>query len=181
MLLPLAMAITVLIQPSYAWGDLGWQLSFAAFAGVMILAPLLQTYFFDYEDRMLRRIFIETMAATIATLPIIIAAFGQFSLVAPLANILILPLVPLAMLLTFVAGIEGLLVPFAVQLIGLPAEMLLTYMVKTAEFMGGLPWAVQSLHLAPVGVVLAYLIIIGACVYMQRVTKYNLRSTSLVE
>ncbi len=44
-LLPLAMAITVMVQPSYAWGDLGWQLSFAAFAGVLIGAPLIQAYF----------------------------------------------------------------------------------------------------------------------------------------
>lgn len=45
-LLPIAAAVTVLVNPSYAWGDVGWQLSFAAFGGVMILAPLLQAYFF---------------------------------------------------------------------------------------------------------------------------------------
>lgn len=44
-LLPVAAAITVLLQPSYVWGDLGWQLSFAAFIGVMVLGPLLQAYF----------------------------------------------------------------------------------------------------------------------------------------
>ena len=45
-LLPFAAAVTVLIDPSYAWNDLGWQLSFAAFAGVMIVAPLLHRYFY---------------------------------------------------------------------------------------------------------------------------------------
>lgn len=181
-LLPFAMAVTVLVQPSYAWGDLGWQLSFAAFAGVMVLAPLLQVYFYgDTPENMIRRIFIETMAATIATLPIIVAAFGQFSLVAPLANVLILPLVPLAMLLTFVAGIAGLALPAAAAIIGFPAQVLLSYMVATAEFLGGLPWAVQEAELSMLAVIGAYAAIIAACFYMQRVTRYDLRTSSLVE
>jgi len=37
--------------------------------------------------------------------PILIGAFGQFSNVAVIANLLVLPFVPLAMLLTFIAGI----------------------------------------------------------------------------
>ena len=39
-LLLFAAAITVLINPSFLWGDIGWALSFTAFAGVMLLAPL---------------------------------------------------------------------------------------------------------------------------------------------
>ena len=34
-------AATILIDPSQLWGDVGWYLSFASFAGVIILAPLL--------------------------------------------------------------------------------------------------------------------------------------------
>lgn len=181
-LLPLAMAVTLLVQPSYAWGDLGWQLSFAAFAGVMILAPLLQAYFFgDKPERPLRRIFIETMSATIATLPILLGSFGQFSLVAPIANMLILPLVPLAMLLTFIAGVGGLIVPSLALIIGFPAQLVLTYMTSTAMFMGGIPWAVQEVEIPAGAVVGAYLIIVLACVYMHRVSQYDLRRSSLVE
>lgn len=181
-LLPLAMAITVIIQPSYVWGDLGWQLSFAAFGGVMILAPLLNAYFFgDIEGSQLRRIFLETMAATIATLPIIIAAFGQFSVVAPLANMAVLPLVPLAMVLTFIAGIAGLVLPDAASIVGFPAETLLGYMVRMAEFMGGLPWALQDMELQLPLVALAYICLVGACIYIKRVTGYDLRTSSLIE
>lgn len=56
-LLPFAAAVTVLIDPSFAWGDLGWQLSFTAFAGVMIIAPLGQAYFFgDKKPGTIRQI-----------------------------------------------------------------------------------------------------------------------------
>jgi competence protein ComEC len=181
-LLPFAMAITLLVQPAYAWGDLGWQLSFAAFAGVMILAPLLQTYFFgDKPERAFRRIFIETMAATVATLPILLVSFGQFSVVSPVANMLILPLVPLAMLLTFVGGIGGLVAPAAALIIGLPAQLLLTYMTGTAQLLGGIPWALQEAKLSLVAAMVAYMAMVIACVYMSWKTGYDLRRSSLVE
>ncbi len=181
-LLPLAATATLLVQPSYAWGDLGWQLSFAAFGGVMILAPLLQVYFFgDKPERPLRRIFIETMSATIATLPILLGSFGQFSIVAPIANMLILPLVPLAMLLTFIAGIGGLVVPSLAAILGFPAQLVLTYMTSIATFMGSVPWAVQEVEIPAGAVIGAYVIIILACAYMHRVSRYDLRRSSLVE
>jgi len=182
-LLPFSMAITVVVQPSYAWGDLAWQLSFAAFAGVMILAPLMHAYFFgDKKENMIRRIFIETIAATVSTLPIIILSFGQFSMVAPIANMAILPLVPVAMLLTFIAGVAGLALPGAVaEFIGLPATLLLRYMVNMAELMGGLPWALQNVTIKPLWAISAYALIIAACIYMKVVTKYDLRSSSIIE
>ncbi|MDQ5932310.1 MAG: competence protein ComEC [Patescibacteria group bacterium] len=181
-LLPLAMAITVMVQPSYAWGDLGWQLSFAAFAGVLIGAPLIQAYLFgDKKEQSLRRILVETMAAQIWTLPILLLSFGSISVVAPLANMLILPLVPLAMLLTFVAGMSGLMFPESSQLFGFPAELILTYMTKTAEYVGGLSWATQQLQISLIGFVGMYAVIILFTVYMQHKTQLDLQKTSLIE
>ncbi len=181
-LLPFAMAITVVWQPSYVWGDLGWQLSFAAFAGVMVLAPLLNAFFFgDKKENTLRQIFIETIAAQIFTLPILLQAFGQFSVIAPIANMIILPFVPLAMLLTFIAGIGGLAAPSIAEYIGLPARGLLEYMTSTITFMGNMPWAVQPLQIVPTVTVAVYGCIIFGCWYMWRKTKLSLGSTSLVE
>ena len=181
-LLPFTMAITVLVQPSYVWGDLGWQLSFAAFAGVMILAPLVKAYFFGEDaERPLLRIGIETLSATTATLPILLLAFGQYSLVSIVANMAILPLVPVAMLGTFVAGLSGIAVPAAAQIIGMPAEILLGYMVFTAQFLGGMPWAIQEFTISPSVLIAAYSSMIIACMYIQRVTHYDFRSSSIVE
>jgi competence protein ComEC len=181
-LLPLAIAITVLINPSYAWGDLGWQLSFAAFAGVMIIAPFGQRYLFgDKKPGIIRQILGETISAQLATAPIIILAFGQFSNVAIVSNLLILPLVPLAMLLTFIAGIGGLALPCAAKIIGLPANWLLNYMVNTTEYLANLPWAASKVNAKWWAVLVYYLVLVGACIYMWRVTRYNLRESNLVE
>ena len=181
-LLPFAAAITVAINPSYAWNDLGWQLSFAAFAGVMILAPLLQAYFFgDKKPGTIRQILGETVSASIVTLPILVYAFGQFSNVAIPANLLVLPLVPLAMLLTFAAGIGVLIVPPLAAVIGLPAQWLLTYMTATAQYLAGLPWAQTVIEIPVWAVWAAYGGIVALCLYLWRATKYDLRDSNIVE
>lgn len=181
-LLPIAAAVTVLANPSYAWGDIGWLLSFAAFAGVMILAPLLQAYFFgDKKPGLVRQIMGETIAAQLATLPILVVSFGQLSLVALVANAAVLPLVPLAMLLTALAGAGALVLPAAVSLVGLPASWLLGYMVWVAEKLAGLPWAMVEVALPWWGALVAYSVLIAACIYMKRTTGYALRQVNIVE
>ena len=181
-LLMFAIAVTVLINPSYAWGDLGWQLSFAAFAGVMIIAPLMQCYLFgDEKPGAVRQILGETISAQLATAPIIILAFGQFSNVAIVSNLLILPLVPLAMLLTFISGFGALILPSVAVIIGLPAMWLLNYMVTVTEFLANLPWAASKVDARLWEVGIYYLILIGVCVYIWRITKFKLRDANLVE
>lgn len=181
-LLPLAAAATVLIDPTYAWNDLGWQLSFTAFGGVMILAPLLQRYFFgDKDPGTIRQILGETISAHITTLPILILAFGQFSNVAILANLLILPLVPLAMLLTFIAGIGVIAIPLLAVVVGIPAQWVLTYMTTVIQYFAGLSWAQTTLTILPWAVVVAYGVIVALCIYLWRATKYDLRDANMVE
>lgn len=181
-LLPFAAAVTLIVSPSYGWNDLGWQLSFSAFAGVMIVAPLAHQYFFgDKKPGALRQILGETIAAQIVTLPLLIMAFGQFSNVAIVANLLVLPLVPLAMILTFAAGIFALVIPATSSIVGLPAEWLLGYMTSVAQYLSGLPWAVSEVSMNWLGLMACYILIISLCVYMWRKTGYNLREANLVE
>lgn len=181
-LLPFAAAITILIDPTYAWNDLGWQLSFAAFAGVMVLAPLLQRYFFgDKAPGIVRQILGETISASIVTLPILVLAFGQFSNVALIANLLILPLVPLAMLLIFITGIGAIIFPGFAGVIGAPAAGLLTYMTTVIHYFAGLPWALTIVTIKPWMAAVAYVVIAAACAYLWRATNYDLRDSNLVE
>jgi competence protein ComEC len=181
-LLPFAAAITLLINPSFGWNDLGWQLSFAAFAGVMVVAPLLQRYFFgDKKPGTIRQILGETICAQIVTLPILVLAFGQFSNIAVIANLLVLPLVPLAMLLTFIGGVAGLIVPAMAPIVGLPADWLLGYMIQVAEYLSHLSWAQTQLTIDGWIVVVCYGVLAAGCVYVWRVTKFNLRDSNVVE
>jgi competence protein ComEC len=181
-LLPFAAAITLLINPSFGWNDLGWQLSFAAFAGVMILAPLLQAYFFgDKKPGVIRQILGETIAAWLATLPILLVVFGTISNVAIVANLLILPLVPLAMILVFLSGILAFFMPILAAIVAFPTTIILGYMTSIAHFFADLPWAQTSLEFPAWSAWVAYVLLVVLCIYMQRKTAFSLRSTSIVE
>lgn len=180
-LLPIAAAVTVLINPSYAWGDVGWQLSFAAFAGVMILAPLLQSYFFgDKKPGAIRQIMGETISAQLATLPIIIMVFGQMSNVALIANLLVLPLVPLAMLLVFITGLGVMTLPLIGAMLAVPTVWLLGYMTSTATYLAHLRWAMTDIDVGGWALLL-YGVLIGACVYMHRATRLSLKDHNIID
>lgn len=178
-LLPIAAALTVAYQPSYVWGDLGWQLSFAAFVGVMVVSPLLQAYFFGpTQPGLVRQLVGETVAAHAVTVPIIALSFGTVSHVAIIANVLVVPFVPLAMLLTFVVGVFTLVgFPF-VWIVAAPTTWLLDYMIAVATFVADLPWA-QSDVVVPAWVWLGYAGLLGlACYGMWRRSSYSFQNGS---
>src|SRR3989344_4876373 len=111
----LAAVLTAGWYPIYIWSDIGWYLSFLAFYGVLILAPLIagRIYSEKKKPKFLSLLIIETLCAQVMALPLIMYIFGEFSLIALIANILIVPLVPLAMLLALSAGLAGMLLPAA--------------------------------------------------------------------
>lgn len=181
-LLPFAAAVTVLFQPSYVWGDLGWQLSFSAFAGVMIVAPLLQRFFFgDASPGTLRQILGETVAAHILTIPLIVMSFGVISHVAIIANLLIVPLVPLAMLMTFIVGVVVLLIPSIASIVAFPATLLLTYMTSAAQYLADLPWSQTEVKGEWWMLVSYYVVLIALCIYMAKASGFKLREVNIVE
>jgi competence protein ComEC len=174
-LLPFAAAITVLVNPAYLWGDIGWMLSFASFVGVIVLAPLVQHYFWgSQKPGVFRQILIDTMSAQIVTLPIIAYAFGTYSPLALPANLLILPLIPLTMLLTFVAGIGSICLSGATW-IGVPAEWILRYMTTVIDWLGNLPWAQGELAFGVRQIVLSYALLILLLLFLRHQTRHNFR------
>lgn len=180
-LLPLAAATTLMINPQYGWNDLGWQLSFAAFAGVIMFAPLVQRYFFgEKEPGVLRQIVGETFSAQIFTLPLLIVAFGVVSNVALLANVLILPFVPLAMLLVFLTGILSS-IPWVGVLLAAPTTWLLQYMVKVAEWLASQPWAQMEVSMSWWAVAVAYGLLALVIWWMQRATGLQLKESNIIE
>lgn len=177
-----AAALTGLYDPSYVWGDMGWQLSFLAFAGVMIVAPLLQAYFFgDKKPGMVRQIVGETIAAQLLTVPLILFAFGQISLLALVANVCIVPFIPLAMVLIFSAGAVHMIIPAVAKVIGWFAEILLQGMLWVAQLFADVEGATVLWHLPVVGMIISYGVIGFFVLYLRYVTRYNLRSSSIVD
>lgn len=141
-LLLVAAAITVLANPIYLWGNVSWYLSFLAFFGVLILAPLLTKRLFgDREPKLLLSILIESICATVMVLPYILYIFGEMSAVSLPANLLVIPFVPLAMLLALVAGIAGMFLPAFAGWLAWPANTVMTYILDIANIFSRVPHA----------------------------------------
>ncbi len=177
-LLPLAAAITALLNPLYVWGDIGWYLSFTSFAGVIIIAPLIRHALWRNKEQpgIILQIIIDTMAAQLATLPIMVFAFGHYSPYALLANVLVLPLIPLTMLLTFIAGVIGLILPGAAHAAGMPANLMLHYMTAVIARIADLPGSQGDLGIGTGALAASYMLLAVGAFVLWRITKWDFRA-----
>ncbi|MDD5054852.1 MAG: ComEC/Rec2 family competence protein [Candidatus Peribacteraceae bacterium] len=134
--------VMVLMRPQAISDDVSFQLSFLAVIGLMELSPWLQSVLKYIPDTLgVRTSLAATLAALIMTLPLTIFIFRQISLVAPITNVLVAPLIPLAMLTGFIATVAGILwLPLGLAL-GYPAWAVLELIILIAETGARVPWA----------------------------------------
>ncbi|MEK7135037.1 MAG: ComEC/Rec2 family competence protein [Patescibacteria group bacterium] len=126
--------------------DAGFQLSFLATLGLVYLAPHFNKWFSHLPNFLsFRANLAATLSAQIMTLPVILFGFGRFSLIAILANVLILPVIPLTMLFGFLAGLMGLVSLKIAAIFILPAWLMLSYQIWIVKILSLLPWASISL------------------------------------
>jgi competence protein ComEC len=141
-LLLVSAAITLLANPLYLWGNVSWYLSFLSFFGVLVVAPVITRRLYKAkEPKLLISIVIETIAASVLVIPYALYIFGQVSLVSLPANVLVVPLIPLAMLLGLCAGLGGMLVPMVAGWLAWPATILLTYILDVVTLFSKVPHA----------------------------------------
>ncbi|OGD04759.1 hypothetical protein A3D85_03470 [Candidatus Amesbacteria bacterium RIFCSPHIGHO2_02_FULL_47_9] len=129
-------------DPGYL-ADIGWQLSMAATVGVLWSMPEV----FLTNNRMLSFLggdLKTTLAAQIMTMPIILHHFGQLSVVAPVANLLVLPVVPIVMGIVGAAATLGVVWYDAGMILSWLAWPWLRYMTGMTEWWAGLPWAAMA-------------------------------------
>jgi competence protein ComEC len=159
--LALAAGVTLAIDPGVAV-DVGWQLSFAAVLGILLLAtPLRRAIVARLGPGRWRRALAEgvavTVAATLATAPLIAFHFETLSTTTLAANVLAMPAVAPAMWLGMLSAALSQLpaLPLA-PLNGLNA-LFLAYIAQIASWCAQPSWAELHLHLTRVGLVGAYL------------------------
>lgn len=134
-LILLVAAGTLLLDPMFI-GDLGWLLSFASFAGIMILEPWLVKFFYGTKKpKFIANMVLTTLSATLLTLPITLYYFGAVSLISVIPNLLILPTLPYAMGLVFLAGVVSG-VPTLDAVVGFLATKMLDFHIGVVNFFG---------------------------------------------
>ena len=122
--------------------DTGFQLSFLAALGLIYLAPHFNRWFAGLPNFLSFRANLSaTLSAQIMTFPIIFWEFGRVSLVATLANVLILPAIPTTMLFGFLSGLSGFISLKIAEILILPAWFLLSYQIFVVKILSILPLA----------------------------------------
>lgn len=137
--------LMLLANPKVLVWDAGFQLSFLATIGLIYFVPVVERYTRWLPVFLgIRESLSTTISAIILTTPLILFQFGRFSFLSPVANLLILPIVPVNMAVGFLAVTLGLIWLPAGQIIGWLSWLCLTYVLKLTEILGNLPWAVLA-------------------------------------
>jgi competence protein ComEC len=182
----LAAAITLAVNPRIA-GDPGWQLSFAAVGGMLALGPVLAR-----PLRRLPRVVAEaigaTVAATIATAPLLAHQFGAVSLAALPANLVAFPAVaPIMWIGMTEAALEqfaGQGFPFAtlanlVEATAAPVTALaLRWIAGVATRFADPAWAQSSFRLSWPAVVVTWTCIVIVAIWCGRIRAARLAGSA---
>ena len=145
----LAAAGTLALNPR-ASADVGWQLSFAAVTGILLFARPLRVAL-SAEPRGVRAALAEgvamTVAATLATAPLMAHHFGVASLAALPANVAALPAVAPVMWLGMLSGALVQLPWMPVEPLTWLAGMLAGYIAQVAAWFASPSWALVEVSL----------------------------------
>lgn len=146
-LLLIAAAVMLLVNPKLFWHDIGFQLSFLATFGLLEVSPRIEKYFSIIpSDWDLRKTFTATISAQIMTLPIIVSSFHIASLIAPLTNILVLPLIPYVMLFIFIAAICAMIFIELGMILAIVPLVLIWYVLFVVRFFSKIPLAAMDVQ-----------------------------------
>ena len=163
--LGLAGLIILLIDPSSLF-DIGFQLSFGAVGGILLFygrlyrgidrrAPLLMRY---APVRGLVSLLLLSLTAQLGTFPLIALYFGEFSLLSPLFNVVVVPLITIG----FGATCAGLLLSWLPELplwYGAAASLSLGWGIDLVGWGSSIGW--QGLPLPPLAGVTALIMLAG--------------------
>lgn len=144
--LVLAGFLMVLHNPLILVFDISFQLSFLATLGLIYVAPICERWFkWLPEFLMIRTNAVATISTQIFVLPLLLYYMGQLSIVSPLVNILVLPVIPLAMLTGFLTALTGFVSSAMSLVFMVPTYAMLEYVLTLVDWFAQLPFAVANL------------------------------------
>ena len=170
--------VMTLINPFTLW-DVGFQLSFAATLGLMLYADpfarwtrrRLLRWFNRQTVRAVMGVITEsvliTLAAQVLTLPMMMAYFGQLSLISLPANALILPAQPGVMVWGGLATLTGMIIPVVGQFFGWIAWLFLAYTIGLVRLFAAVPGAAVPIEMSVTAVIIIYAVI-GAVTWLAK-------------
>jgi len=157
----LAGALMLLSNPLLLRDDIGFELSFLAVLGIVYFYPIISAWlkgrrFARFIPFAVIDIFSITVSAQLLTLPIIAYNFNQVSLIAPAANLAVIPVIPFILAGVLLGVFLSFLWPGAAAVFFLPALVLLKYVLFISSRAASLPLAFLTIGFLSCGWVIFY-------------------------
>ncbi len=167
--------IILIINPLLLFYDLGFQLSFLATIGLIYLSPLFQKLFKFLPKKMeIQSTFISSFSAIIMTLPLSIKQFKTISILAPIANLLVLPLIPILMFFSFLSILISYLNFALAKYFGLLQYILSKVLFEIINNISTIKFASININnFNNLNLILSYGLIISLLIYVQQKKNNN--------
>lgn len=162
--------VMLLISPLMLF-DIGFQLSFAATAGIIWIYPILKGKMLNsvVVIPLLGEAFLVTISAQLATLPLLLVNFGQFSWLSPLVNSLILPTIPIVMALGIILSGLSFISKLLAQVLAWFIWPFLTWFIKIVDWFGQLPMGNWEIGKISWWWMVGYYLILFLCLNYERI------------
>jgi competence protein ComEC len=176
--LVLTAAIMVGVNP-YILSDASFQLSFLAMAGLVFIFPVLRdagrkivSKYLGEEGSLVSfaNVVVDTWGATLAAIiaiwPVLAYYFGFVSLIGPLATFLAMPALPIIIVIGALAGVIGIFILAAAQVVGWLAWLFLSYMILVVSSLAAPP--LSSVDVGPVhpALIAGYYLLLMALIWL---------------
>ncbi len=136
----LAASVILFINP-YSVFNVGFLLSFAAVIGIRVFSPYINKYLQKILPNFVADVAGVTLCAQIATLPILVYMFNSVSLVAPLTNLVVVPVVDILFIGTFAMLFVGLIIPQLAVAVGAVLGIIADFVVVVSKAFAAFPFA----------------------------------------
>jgi competence protein ComEC len=168
----------VMFDPETLMHSVSLHLSFLATAGIVYLSEPIKKI---VEKYLLRPSLVElvttTSAAYFATVPYVMYTFGTVSVYALIANVLVLPLVPLAMLMSFVVIITSYFGESIALIVGSLDTALINIILFIAHAIERLPFASLSLTVSSAWMFALYITLVAMIFFFARKKNETITTT----
>lgn len=178
----LSLIAIVFYEPIHLLHDVSLHLSFLATAGIVYMGDGIKKMLHKIRSRTYQEIITTTLAAYVATLPYVMYTFGTVSLYALITNLIVLPLVPIMMLVTFLVVLFAPLSHVVALIIGYIDTLFGDFIIFVARTVEDLPFASLSVSFSFTGMCILYaLLALGYSYLIHRYEKKKRDETSLTK
>ena len=161
-------ALTLIINPRNLT-NVGWQLSFIAYFGIIFFAPVLMRFLYGpRKPNSFANALIISISAQLFCLPISIYNFGMFSVAGIIVGLIISPTIALVMALTL---LSGTFLPF----LAVALEVVIKIHLFLIDYAASIPWVAIELPPGNKLMLLIYVPLLAFLVFIKHITRFSFR------